>query len=82
VPVWSVGVVPLLIGLILGYLYHFPARWYHYKEHMHYKQVAAQLESENQLLRYNAQLAPTEAPPELQPQPEEAKPKAAKTAPA
>jgi len=82
VPVWSVGVVPLAIGLILGYLYHFPARWYHYKEHVHYKEQAAQLEFENRQLRERSQPAPaeTEAPPGPWPPPEEPLPKTTKTA--
>jgi hypothetical protein len=83
VPVWSVGVVPLVIGLVLGYLYHFPARWYHYKEHMRYKAMAAELERENEELRQRAQLPPSGAatPPEPGP-PEEVHPSAVTTAPA
>jgi hypothetical protein len=64
VPVWSVGVVPLLIGLALGYLYHFPARWHHYKEHTRYASVAGRLAAENKKLREERTAIPPDAAPE------------------
>lgn len=71
VPVWSVGVIPLLAGVALGYAYHFPARLFHQREHRRHAAMVAQLERDNQALRGHIGTPAADEPPALPPPPEE-----------
>ncbi len=66
VPIWSVGVIPLLAGLALGYAYHFPARYHHQREHRRNAQLVERLQRENADIRQQLSVPPPEepAPPE------------------
>lgn len=51
VSLWVVGVVPLLVGLAAGYLYHLPARLHHLRQHLHHRHRVHELEHEVRELR-------------------------------
>ena len=53
VPLGLLALVPLLAGLVAGYLYHLPARMYHFREHMRHRGLVHHLEKENQELRHS-----------------------------
>ncbi len=46
VPLWSVALVPLAVGLAAGYLYQLPARMHHVAEHYRHRQRVHELEKE------------------------------------
>ncbi|TMD05638.1 MAG: LapA family protein [Chloroflexi bacterium] len=46
VPLWSVALVPLFVGLGAGYLYQLPARMHHVAEHYRHRQRVHELEKE------------------------------------
>ena len=51
VPYWTVAVVPLLGGVLIGYLYHLPARMHHFGEHMRHRHLVHEQEKELRHLR-------------------------------
>ena len=74
VSVGWVALVPLVAGVVAGYLYHLPARMHHLSEHMRHRHLVHQLRAENDELRQRLAGAPgpppeatlAEATPELQ----------------
>ena len=46
VVLWWVVLVPLLLGLGLGYLYAWPARFHHYRQHLRHRRRVHELEKE------------------------------------
>jgi hypothetical protein len=53
VPLWTVALVPLLVGVAVGYLYHLPARMYHVHEHMRHRHLVHAQEKELKHLRHS-----------------------------
>jgi hypothetical protein len=51
VPLWALGIVPLLAGFVLGYLYQLPARLHHLGEFMRHRGRVHELEKELRELR-------------------------------
>lgn len=51
VSVGLVALIPLVAGVIAGYVYHLPARMHHFSEHMRHRQRVHELEKENKELR-------------------------------
>ncbi|GAC1614770.1 MAG: hypothetical protein NVS9B1_24400 [Candidatus Dormibacteraceae bacterium] len=51
VHVWEIGILPALVGIGLGYLYHLPARLHHVTEHYRHRQRVHELEKELRELR-------------------------------
>jgi hypothetical protein len=51
VPLWALGVVPLVAGFVLGYLYQLPARLHHLGEFMRHRGRVHELEKELRELR-------------------------------
>jgi uncharacterized membrane-anchored protein YhcB (DUF1043 family) len=51
VSLWFLGIVPLLVGVAVGYLYLLPARMHHFREHMRHRQRVHELEHELKDLR-------------------------------
>ena len=51
VPLWTLGVVPLLAGFVFGYLYQLPARLHHLGEFMRHRGRVHELEKELRELR-------------------------------
>ena len=64
VSVGWVALVPLVAGVVAGYLYHLPARMHHVTEHMRHRHLVHQLRAENDELRQRLAGAP-EPPPEV-----------------
>ncbi len=54
VPLWTVGVVPVVIVLVAGTVYHWYRSLYHFTEHMRHRHRVHELEAE--LSRVRAQL--------------------------
>lgn len=50
IPLWTVALAPLVVGLAAGYLYHLPARLHHFNEHMRHRGLVHDLKKENQEL--------------------------------
>ncbi len=50
VPLWTLGLVPLVAGVAAGYLYHLPARMHHFGEHMKHRGLVHELRRENEEL--------------------------------
>lgn len=50
-PLWEVALVPLLAGLVLGYVYQLPARMHSVGEWLHHRQRVHELEQELRELR-------------------------------
>lgn len=53
VPIGMLALVPLVAGLVAGYLYHLPARMHHFTEHMRHRSLVHHLEKENKELRHS-----------------------------
>jgi len=51
VSIGLVALVPLVAGVIAGYVYHLPARMHHFSEHMRHRSLVHELEKENKELR-------------------------------
>ena len=51
ISLWFVGIVPLLVGLVAGYLYQTPARMHHVREHMRHRSRVHELEHELKEMR-------------------------------
>lgn len=51
VSIGLVALVPLVAGVIAGYVYHLPARMHHFSEHMRHRHLVHELENENKELR-------------------------------
>jgi hypothetical protein len=51
VSLWLLAIVPLLVGLVAGYLYQTPARMHHVREHVRHRSRVHELEHELKEMR-------------------------------
>jgi len=50
IPLWAVAIVPLVVGIAAGYLYHAPARMHHFTEHMKHRSLVHELQKDKEEL--------------------------------
>ena len=52
IPLWTVALAPLVVGVGAGYLYHLPARLHHFHEHMRHRHLVHLQEKEIRELKH------------------------------